>query len=221
VSAFPAFGSQQPPTDPAALARGILEQPRFRIQTQAAPGHTWWDMLRQWLADRWDKLMSAFAHNVHLGPSASVAIGDVLIAVLAGLVVIAGARLLLSMAREHAASTALSASALPEHADAEKLYDAAQRAAAARAYALAVALLFRASLAALDVQGVLRDDPARTVNECRRDVRARAARISFAFEKIARAFTAAVYAEQGAGSEQWLDALRAYDALAAVQNDAA
>jgi predicted lipid-binding transport protein (Tim44 family) len=221
VSAFPGFGSQLPPSDPASLVRGILAQPRFRIQAAAPSGDTWWDILSRWLSDRWGKLMDAFSHNVHLGPGISAAIGDLLLIALVAVVIIVGVRLLLGMARESAASAALSASALPEHADARELYEAAQRAAQAGAYAIAIALVFRATLAALDALGALRDDPARTVNECRRDVRVRASRLSASFETIARAFTAAVYAEEGVTSELWRDVEIAYRAFRTVQTDAA
>lgn len=200
--------------------RGILAQPRFRIQAAATPTHTWWDQLRNWVGERWSRLMDAFAHHVKIGPRASVAIGDVLIALLVLLVVVVAIRLLLGAVRAGTTPSGIAVSPLTEHANARDLWEAAQHAAAAGAFTSAIALAFRAALATLDARGVLRDDPARTVNECRRDVRARAPRVYAPFETIARAFTAAVYAEDRAGVEQWSEVERAYRTFLTA-NDAA
>lgn len=217
---LPLFGAQRPPHDPAALVRGILSQPRFRIQATVARSQTWWDQLRHWIGQRWSQLTDALAHHVKIGPGASVAIGDVLIALLVLLVVIVALRLVLGAARERTLTRGIAVSPLHPHANPSELWEAAQHAAASGAFAGAIALAFRASLATLDARGVLRDDPARTVNECRRDVRARAPRVCAAFETIARAFTSAVYAEDRVGAEQWSDVERAYRAFVAVNGAA-
>lgn len=220
MNVFRPFGSGTPPHDPAALARDILAQPRFRVRVQAPPARTWWDVLRQWLGDRWNQLLDAFAHHVRVGRGTSVAAGDVLIVAIIAVVVFAAVRLLLTMARESAGAGAQIVS-LPHNADARELHAAAQLAAEDGAYAKAIALIFRAALAALDARGALRDDPARTVNECRGDVRARAAHLSASFDVIAKAFTAAVYAEDRVTLAQWADAERAYERVAVPQGDAA
>lgn len=221
MSALASFGSHVPARDPQALAREILSQSRFRIHAQTPAARTWWDAVRDWLGDRWNQLLNAFSHHVRLGGSASTAIGDVLLAVIIVLVVVVLVRLLLSVARDGFAGAGDGISALAVPADPAALHQQARQAAQQGAYALAIALLFRASLAALDARGLLRDDPARTVNECRRDVRARAASLSGGFDCIARIFTAAVYAEDRVGAEQWNDAQRAYDEITAVRSDAA
>lgn len=221
MSALPALGAHAPPRDPAALARQILSQPRFRVRVQTPPPRTWWDALRDWLGDRWNQLLDAFSHHVHVGAATSVALGDVLIGVIIVLVVVIGVRLLLSMARESGAADGALAVALAHHADERELYAAARRAAEQGAYAAAIAFLFRAALASLDARGVLRDDPARTVNECRSDVHTRAPRLSAPFDTIARAFTAAVYAEDRITMAQWADVERAYGAFTRPQSDAA
>lgn len=215
------LGRQAPPHDPAALARSILSQSRFRVSVHAPQAHTWWDSVRQWIGDRWNQLMDAFSRHVHVGGRWTIAAGDVLIAVIIALVIVVVIRLLLTMARDAAAPPGIHASALPVHADARKLHTAAMHAAERGAYAAAVALLFQASLALLDARGMLRDDPARTVNECRSDVRRRASRLSPPFDRIARIFTAAVYAEDRLTPAQWSDAQDAYAAFAALQSDAA
>lgn len=135
-------------------------------------------------------------------------------------VVVVAVRLLLNVSAENAAA-ASRVSALPQHADPGQLYAAAERAARQGTYAAAIALLFRAALAALDRRGALRDDPARTVNECRRDVRLRAAGLSAAFDFIAQAFTAAVYADDRVTAAQWSAAQRAYQQFSEPQSDAA
>lgn len=221
MSALGRFGSHTPARDPQALARDILAQSRFRLHAQAPAARTWWDALRDWLGDRWNQLLNAFSHHVRIGSGASTAIGDLLLAVIIVLVIVVLVRLLLSIARDGFAGAGAGINALPVPADPAALHQQARQAAQQGAYALAIALLFRAALAALDARGLLRDDPARTVNECRRDVRARASSMSGAFDCIARAFTAAVYAEDRIGIEQWDDAQRAYSEITAVRSDAA
>ncbi|HLI96665.1 MAG TPA: DUF4129 domain-containing protein [Candidatus Baltobacteraceae bacterium] len=221
MSSLRQLGAQAPPHDAAALARRILSEPRFRVRVQAPPAHTWWDTLRQWVADRWNQLLDVFARHVHVGKEVSLATGDVLIGAAIIVFIVFAVRLLLGVVRDGAAAQSENAHALPVHADPRELQAAAQRAAHEGAYAAAVALLFRAALSTLDARGVLRDDPARTVNECRADVRAHAFALSAAFDTIARGFTAAVYAEDRVSHAQWNDAEAAYAALTAAQGNAA
>jgi hypothetical protein len=164
--------------------------------------------------------MEAFGHRVHLGPAAGAAVGDALIAALVLLVLIVGVRLLLAVAREGDQTRSVSR-ALPGPSDAAALYTAAQSAARNARYAAAIALLFRAALASLDARGVLRDDPARTVNECRSDVRVHAPALTAQFDVIARAFTGAVYAEERVDVQQWSAVERAYAAFLPQRSDGA
>lgn len=212
------FGAQPPPRDPEALARAILAGSRFRVRVSAPAARTWWDTLRDWIGAQWNRLMDAFAHHVHFGRSTGVAIGDIIIAMLVAIVAIAGTRLLLSIVRE-SGQTHSAPRALPSHADAAALYGAAQSAAQNGRYAGAVALLFQAALAALDARGVLRDDPARTVNECRKDVRLHAPSIAGQFDVIARAFTGAIYAEDRVDVQAWAMVERAYSLVLAEHGD--
>lgn len=219
MNSFAPFGGRTPHADPAAVARAILSEPRFRVRVERAPARTWWDALRDWLGDRWHQLLDAFARNVHVGHGAGVAIGDLLIAGTVFAVVIVAVRLVLGMLREaHAPS---GARPLPEHTDPRTLEAAARNAANSGAYAAAIAAIFQAAILRLDARGVLRDDPARTVNECRRDVRERAPHASASFDRIARLFTAAVYAEDPLTAEHWAQARAAYDVLASEGSRAA
>jgi hypothetical protein len=215
------FGAHAPERNAQALAREILAQARFRVQVPHAPAHTWWDALRDWARDRWNQLIDAFTHHVKIGANASVAAGDVLLVILIALVMFFLVRLLLGVARENEMTGAAAASALPARPDPAALHAAAQQAVQRGAYASAIALLYRAALAVLDARGLLRDDPARTVNECRRDIRRRAPLVHAPFERIARAFTAAVYAEDRVTAEHWNDAHAAYVQMTMVQADAA
>jgi hypothetical protein len=215
------FGVHAPERNAQALAREILTQPRFRVQVPHATVRTWWDALRDWAGDRWNQLIDAFSHHVKFGANASVAAGDVLLVILIGLVILVLVRLLLGVAREGEIPGAAAVSALSPRPNPSVLHTAAQQAVQLGAYASAIALLYRAALAVLDARGVLRDDPARTVNECRRDVRRQAPHLSVPFERIARAFTAAVYAEDRVTAEHWNDAHAAYAQMTAVQADAA
>jgi hypothetical protein len=215
------FGTHRPPADPHALARAILSDPRFRVAVVRPKPKTWWEGLLQWFSDRWSQLIEAFAHRVHVSPNASVAIGDVLLIVLVALVVIVAARLLLGMMRD-AGAPATGSHPLPLSDSGEALYARSVCAADRGDYSSAISLLFRATLAALDLRGVIHDDPSRTVNECRRTVRERAPESLPLFEIIARAFTAALYADVPLSQEQWSRARAAFERLAfAERGDAA
>lgn len=216
-----AFGTLRPPIDPHTLARRIVAEPRFRIAVVRPKPKTWWDVFTQWLGDRWHQLLDAFSHHVHVGPKVSVAIGDVLIALAIGIVVVAGIRLALGMTRDRERS-ALRSRALPQSAGAQDLYARSLRAAERADYVAAATLLFRAALAALDLQGTVHDDPSRTVNECRAAVRAFAPACVAPFDIIARTFTDALYADAPVSIEQWSTARNAFAQLSAqVPADAA
>jgi hypothetical protein len=105
--------------------------------------------------------------------------------------------------------------ALAHNADAQTLYLQSTRAADRGDYAEAASLLFRAALAALDLRGVVHDDPSRTVNECRAAVRERAPQSTAPFDTIARTFTAALYADAPVSAQQWNAARSAFAELAA------
>lgn len=209
---LPAFGAQPPPHDPHALAREILSERRFRVHV-ANPAHkTWWEVATSWLQDRWNELGRTFAHHVHIGAKASVAAGDIILAVTAGVVLIVAIRLISAYVRE----TVIPAHAVREiapHLAAEALFAQSMHAGELGEYAAAIALVFRAALAALDIRGVVHDQPSRTVNECRREVRERAPAFLAPFDALARIFTAALYADAPVTQAQWAAAREAYTRL--------
>lgn len=210
---LPAIGSHRPPLDPRALARQILSEPRFRMRVQSPARKTWWDTVLAWLHDRWAQLIDAFARHVHVSAKTSVAAGDIILVAVAAVVVIAIVRLLANAVRAAAAPAAVASLDSPA-ANADALHAQSVRAAERGDYPDAIALLFRAALAVLNVRGVLHDEPSRTVNECRRAVYERAPGSLSSFEALARTFTAAVYAEAPASNAQWDAAYRAYAQLA-------
>ncbi len=219
MTPFAPFGARLPPRAPEALAREILSQARFRVRL-AAPQRTWWDAVQGWIGAEWNRLVDAFAHHVRIGAGTSIAFGDLLVAAIVAIIAIVTVRLLLGMVRESSGRGPARAPA-HAHASAHALHAFALQAAERGAYDTAVALLFNAALTALDARGVLRDDPARTVKECTRDVRARVPRAAFAFEVLARGFTAAVYAEDRVTPQHWADAERAYAAFVTTDGHAA
>jgi Domain of unknown function (DUF4129) len=209
-----AFGALRPPIDPHALARKILAEPRFRIAVVRPKPKTWWDVLTQWLSDRWHQLLDAFSRHVHVGPKASIAFGDLLIALAILAVVVAGVRLALGIARENSSSRT-GARFMPQHASAESLYAQSLREAERGDYAAAAIALFNAAVATLDLQGTVHDDPSRTVNEMRAAVRSSAPECVSPFDTIARTFTAAFYAGVPVSNEQWNAARTAFAQLTA------
>jgi hypothetical protein len=205
------FGAQRPPFDPHRVARTILAEPRFRMHVLASPRKTWWDLFWGWLNDRWHQLTDAFAHHVHIGTKTSIAAGDIILIAASAVVIVVLARLAASYVRE--APRAAGVPLLRSSEAAEALYARGVQAANGGDYVAAVTLLFRAALVALDLRGVLHDEPSLTVNECRQEVRERAARAVVPFDALARIFTTAIYAEAPVTKAQWQDALRAYAQL--------
>ena len=204
------FGLVRPPIDPQRLATRILSERRFSERVTRPVAHTWWDTLWSWLADRWHQLMDAFGRSVHVSRGVTAAAGDLILVAIAILVIAVAARLLMQINRDYGSRTGAQPIA-PRYA-ARDLYAQAIAAAAQRRYRQAIALVFRATLASLDMRHALDDVPSRTVNECRRDVRARAPRFAPAFDGIARLFTAVAYANAEPGETEWLQAREAYDA---------
>jgi hypothetical protein len=217
VNAAPSFGALHPAIEPHALAVQILSEHRFRIRVAPKPQKTWMDAAWQWLADRFASLVDAFSRSVHLGRAASVTIGDVAIALAVGIVIFACVRLAMQAAREQSASAA--GVSLEARETARALYDRAVAAAAERRYAAAIAFLFRATLAALDMRHTIDDAPSHTVNECKSEVRARAAQLYAPFEHLARAFTAVAYAQSPASESEWSAARSIYETYFARRLD--
>jgi hypothetical protein len=176
-------------TDPDALARAIVRDPRYRGHPDARPQTPWWHPIVQWIRDRLHELFAGIGHVASgLGIPAEL-LGIVLLGagavgcvyLLVRLVAWYTMRTTTSVARAGATALAAIRSAAELHADA--------RAAAARgAYREAARLLFAAALRALDEVGRMRYDAALTPGEYRRAVR------DPRFDVLAREATVALFA---------------------------
>ena len=216
---LPVFGAHRPPFEPHALARTILSEPRFQVRVSAPARKTWWDVLVGWLGDRWHDLLGAFGKHIHVSAGVSVATGDIVIVVVAALVIFVAVRLLSQYIAE-GVSQAGTLRAVASRAGAAELYEMSLEASRRGDYGSAVSLLFRASLAVLDLRGVVHDDPSSTVNESRRQVRRTEPRLVEPFDVLSRAFTAVVYADVPVSQTQWANAREAYLRLSEGTNDA-
>ncbi len=203
--------ARRPPLDPQALAHTILSEKRFRVAVPTTH-RSLWEIVLGWLRDLWSRMADALFSHVHIGRNASVILGDVLALALIAAVIFIVVRLILGAVRDAQRPRATSR-ALAESPGAAELYALSRRAAAQGDYRNAVALIFRAALLRLERLGLVRKDPSRTVNECRRAVAAREPATAAVFDAIARPFTAAFYAELPIAQAQWLAAHDAYVAL--------
>ncbi|MFN2450254.1 MAG: DUF4129 domain-containing protein [Candidatus Baltobacteraceae bacterium] len=208
---LPAFGTGAPPLDPRHLAVRILADPRFRVQIHRSAG-PWWTRLLGWVEARLNALIG---HNVHAGGPWLNAIGDIAVLAAAGLVIFATVRLLLNVAKEPE-QTVHTVHPLAARTSARAWHDRALSAAAQGRYGVAAVLLFRAALAILDLRGVVRDEPSRTVNESKSELRRRAPQYEPAFDAVARNFTAALYAGAPVTRAHWEQAQNAYEQLFAA-----
>ncbi len=214
---LPTFGTQRPPVDPHVLARQILAEPRFRMHVGAASGKTWWDVVSEWLGARWTQLIEAFAQHVHMNAKAGAAAGDALLLIAVALVLITAIRLFANAARDRQIGGARVVPRSRPSADA--LFAQSESAARSGDYAHAVAILFRAAMVVLAVRGAVRDDPSRTVNECRRELACSAPKFQSSFDALAAIFTATLYAGVTPAASQWNGAREAF--LRLQQADAA
>ena len=210
--------ARHPPLDPQTLAHTILSEKRFRVAIPTTH-RSLWELFWSWLRDLWSRLADAFFSHVHIGNRASVTIGVVVEGILVAAVVFMLIRLLVGVVRD-ARHPQSAARALAEPPDPQVLYAQSRRAAAQGDYRGAVALIFRAALLRLERLGLVREDPSRTVNECRRSVAAREPALASVFDAIARPFTAAFYAELPVAQAQWLAAHDAYVTLPQEERNA-
>jgi hypothetical protein len=202
---------------PLALAQSVrseLDMPgRYQLHPQEAPiRRSWWAIAFGWFVDRWDAFLKALSKRIHLGPSGSAAIGDVLVVVALLLVAIVAGRMLavLHIERER---RRMRLQPLGSQRSAHALWLQACEAAQRGAYGAAVRTLFAATVTLLDLRGVVHDDASATVNELRRAVRERNAAVESPFVEIARAYTSAAYAERPVDAALWETANAAYGTL--------
>jgi hypothetical protein len=200
---------------PIAIVRAVRAELAVpgRYHLAANPSHrSLFDMLLQWLGDRWNELWSLLTSHLKLGPGGTSLIGDAIVVLCVGAIAVIGAHVLSQFQYERTRRARVTALAAPRSAHAL----AAQAAQAAQAgdYARAIRLVFIAAVTLLDLRGVVRDERSATINELRRALHERDGALEPAFVEIARLYTAAAYAQMPAGPDAWQRARAAYDQLA-------
>ncbi len=209
--------SARPPAqDPAAQIASILAQRSYAVTSSGAaptPQPTLWQRFLEWLG----KLVARIVRAV-FGATASVPfIGQIvavtlilLLAALAAYLVYVFVAIVAGRPRR---SQVNEGTELAPPLDPEALYDRGLAAAAQGRYAMAIALLFQASLAAFDRRGVLAYDSSLTPGEYRRAVRRTIFAASPAFDTLAQRFVLAAFAEQPVSQSDWTTAQAAYQSL--------
>jgi len=204
---------------PAALPRltaAELATPgRYHLTASVVepPSPSWWSLLWNWLRDRWNDLWRAAFGRAHVGRMGSVAIGDVLLAIVALLLVIVTIRLLAALTidrRRHSGEVRFEAEPV-----AGELYAKACAFARRADYAQASTALFAAAIAALAERGAVQDDSSATVGDVRRALGASQRTLVAPFNDVASAFVTSAYAQQPVAAADWERARSAYLRFAA------
>lgn len=196
-----------PPHDLVRAVRAELAVPgRYHFSSPHGVRRSWLELAFGWVSERYKEFLDALSRHLHVGPRGVALFGDVLIVLSVIAIGYVAARLLIALQLERSAHarTAGFAPARSAHA----LYVRATESAGAGDYTRAVRMLFAAAVVLLDLRGVVRDDESATVNELRREVRRRNTSAEEPFVSIARAYTAAAYAEESLDARTW-DAVRA------------
>jgi hypothetical protein len=192
------------PNFSVAAQRELATPGRYHLSTKIAPppAQPWYQQIVQWLREQFQKLWDSLYGRVHIGPSGTVAIGEVLL-VLAVLALVFGLIRLLAEYQIDRRSRAAAIEALRAPQDARELYERAHAAARNGDFAAASRLLFAASVVALDLRGVVKEDPSATVGDLRRALRAREAGLVPPFDAVSAPFIASAYAERPIETADW------------------
>jgi len=206
----------QPARDVPTTIRAILADPSYVTTetSQKAPEKTLWQRFIEWLAKEFEKLFGGAFDVANASPLFGKLLAIALLASAAALVVALCYRFAIAyLAGRPRRKGETAGDVIGPAVDPAALYQAALQAARERSYARAVALIFQASLVALDRAGAVEFDPARTAGEYRRAVRRMRASAAGTFDRLAHAFTYAAYAERPTGEPEWRDAEGAYRAF--------
>jgi hypothetical protein len=194
-----------------AIAVRELSLPRYRWAPEASPALPWWTRITQWIGDRWNEIVQAVFGRVHGGSATAVA-GDVLLALAVLLVIVFGARLLLTMTLERKRDTgseALSGAVLSS-----EWYRRAQHSAAQGDFTTASRCMLGAAVALLRERDAIDPAAGATIGELRRELQARAPQYVSPFATIARIFAIGTYAERPLGRDEFDGAAGAFRTLA-------
>ncbi|MEO6835189.1 MAG: hypothetical protein ABI231_04705 [Candidatus Tumulicola sp.] len=206
-----------PPNLGALAARELATAGRYRVAASrrpaATPGTPWWMRVLDWLRDGWTQLWSAAFGRARLGRGGAIVIGDLLIAGALLSILFASYRLLSEFAFERR-SRGESLEPIGSPADAGALYREACERARVGEYGTASRLLYNATVSALALRGVVRDDRGATVGDFRRVLRHGEAALVLPFDAVSAAFVTSAYAELPVEASQWERARLAYLSLA-------
>lgn len=205
--------SAQPPRDIVAAVRAELATPgRYHLNVarrhQSIVEEIW-----RWVAAHWHAFWENLLRHFPVSRGGATLIGDAVVIVCLLAAVFVAVQLLIRLELE----SAQRAPSVPLRAprNAQSFAIAAAQAAAEGDFTRAVRLLFIAAVTLLDLRGVVRDERSATINELRREVRARDAQLEPPFITLARAYTSAAYAEEPLGQDAWARAQDAYAQLKA------
>ena len=194
-----------PHGDPREVVRAIVADPRFHGTTSgSAPAPNLLDRIVAWCAARLMDLMHAIGHVLGSRTPLNVAIGFIVLALIAVAAIVLAVRFARLPSRARRATPA--SVAIPGTMTSAALIRAALAAARAERWHEAASALARAALHALDECGRLRFDPSRTPGEARRLMR------DPAFDAFEREATTALFAEGAATAERFARLRAAYAA---------
>ncbi len=187
----------------AAVQRELATPGRYQLSMKVAPPPqpTLWEQLWQWVGDRLRDIWNALSNRVHIGPSGAVAIGDVLIGLAVLVLVFVVIRLLAEFQIDRRRAAAVEALGAPR--DARLLYERATAAARNGDFSAASRLLFAATVVALDLRGMVTEDPSATVGDLRRALRSQRTELVPPFDAVAAPFVASTYAERAIEPADW------------------
>lgn len=211
----PAAKPVEPRADLQALAQRELSAPSYRLKAPVVAtvrGEPWW--LRAWdaFSDWWSKLWRTLFAHARLGRRTTLAIGDLLIALVALVLIVVAFRLVRELQIERSRANR-NAQPLTELPDAATLHRRACEAAARADYGAAALLLFAATIALLDKRGAIALTSSATVGELRRDLRTRDAALLEPFDTVAAPFVQRAYADRHITLDEWASARKAFEAL--------
>ena len=200
-----------PPRDIVQAVRAELAVPGRYHLTAPSTHPSLLAQLWSWIVEHWDDFWDVVSHRVSLAPAALHVLGDAMVIAFGAVIVVATVHLILRIELEAAARSGAVPLEAPRNA--QRYAVAAAQAAASGDYTRAVRLLFIAAVTLLELRGVVRDERSATINELRRELRARDAALELPFLDIARAYTSAAYAEQPLDAQTWERARGAYARL--------
>jgi hypothetical protein len=202
-----------PHGDPNVVVRSILAQPAFHQQTKTgAAQESLIERIIHWIGDRLKALLEVVRVPAALESTAQI-VWLALVLIVAALLAYLLFGVVTGLAARTGREAALSGRPLEESVTSAALNIASAAAAERGEYAQAIALLFRAALAALDERALVAYDAARTPGEYRRVVRGALERAACSFDELVSRFERASFSAAPASRGDYEAATRAFVAF--------